>query len=64
MHAALDRLPELQGCRGKILLSWFDASQIANSKGVMMDTAVTGDFRTFHKARRAPAGRGRGGAAR
>jgi hypothetical protein len=42
-----------------MLLNWHDASRstaaATSNEDAMMDTAVTGDFRTFGKARRAPA---------
>jgi hypothetical protein len=54
MRATSNRLPELQRSGRKKLLNLSDVSQSTDNR-TMMDTAVTGDFRTFHKARRTPA---------
>src|SRR5262245_4853664 len=54
MRATSNRLRELQRWSREKLLKLLNASQSTDTR-TMMDTAVTGDFRTFHKAQRTPA---------
>ncbi len=48
-------LRELQSSRRKKVLKWLRCVAVTHNEDALMDTAVAGDFRTYHNARRVPA---------